>query len=74
MAHVALIFEDEENGQGGIAFKAKFTGGEDKGSNAHRLANQVIHWLDEQAMQKTEEVVTPLNPDIIAPRTGQILR
>lgn len=74
MAHVALIFEDDESGEGGVAFKAKFAGGEDKHSNAHRLANQVIHWLDEQATKKTGEVVTPLNPDIIAPRTGQILR
>ena len=74
MAHVTLIFEDEDNGQGGIAFKANFTGGEDKDSNAHKLANQVIGWLDEQAVRKTGEVVTPRNPDVIAPRTGQILR
>lgn len=74
MAHVTLVFEDEDSGQGGIAFKANFTGGEQKDSNAHRLANQVIGWLDEQAIEKDDEEITPLNPDIIAPRTGQILR
>lgn len=73
MAHVTLVFEDEDNGQGGIAFKANFTGGEDKHSNAHKLANQVIGWLDEQAMGKTEEVVTPLNPEILAPPTRHII-
>jgi hypothetical protein len=62
MAHVTLIFEDEDNGQGGIAFKANFTGGEQKHSNAHKLANQVIHWLDEQASGKSQEVTKHVGP------------
>lgn len=61
MAHVTLIFEDTESGDGGIDFKANFTGGEQKTSNAHKLANQVIHWLDAQAANKSQEVVTPVS-------------
>jgi len=59
MAHVTLIFEDEDNGE--IAFRANFTGGEDVHSNAHRLANQVIHFLDEQAIKKAKEEITPFS-------------
>lgn len=55
MAHVKLIFEDQEDG--GIAFRAVYAGGEDPHSNAHKLANQVIHFLDEQAAGKTQEEI-----------------
>lgn len=47
MAHVSLNFEDDVTGE--VAFRAVFTNGQDTRSGAHKLAVQVIKWLEEHA-------------------------
>jgi hypothetical protein len=59
MAHVSLNFEDAADGQ--IDFKSLYTGGFDPNSHAHKLANQVIKFLDEQAKSKTQIEVEDVN-------------
>ena len=53
MARVSLHFEDAEDGQ--IDFRADYINHYDPTSHAHRLANQVIKFLDEQEASKTRE-------------------
>ena len=51
MAKVSLLFEDVDNT---IAFRADYHGGLDTTSPAHKLSNQVIKFLDDQAAKKQD--------------------
>jgi hypothetical protein len=55
MPHVSLNFEDAPDGK--IDFQAVYQPTFDAASPAHRLANQVIKFLDAQAASKTDIVV-----------------
>lgn len=62
MSYVSLNFEDDANGE--IAFKATYGERFNPDSPAHRLANQVILFLDQHAERKHDigydPVITPL--------------
>lgn len=51
MARVSLHFEDDEK-TGLIDFRADYKGGYRPNSQAHNLANQVIHFLEREAVEK----------------------
>lgn len=57
-----LYIEDTEDGS--IAFRSNFLTGFSNTSPAHKLAVQVIKWLDEQAAQKTIIEVEPPKEDL----------
>ena len=62
MAKVALLFEDKD---GEIFFRADYQGGLDPTSSAHKLANQVIKFLDAQAARKQDIQVDTEPTDVI---------
>ncbi len=64
MSHVSLNFEDAENGE--IAFQACYTEGEDPYSNAHKMAGQVIKWLEQEAKTKREAKCETANTGVIS--------
>lgn len=53
MARVSLHFEDAEDGK--IDFRADYIHHYDPTSSAHKLANQVIKFLDDLAATKERE-------------------
>lgn len=67
MARVSLHFEDAEDGK--IDFRADYIGHYDPTSSAHKLANQVIKFLDDQAASKEQE-----RSGMVIDEPGRILR
>ena len=62
MAHVHLHFEDKD---GKIFFRADYEGNWQSDSPAHKLANQVIKFLDAQAIEKINLAVDTEPTDAI---------
>ena len=56
MMRVSLHFEDDPELPGAIAFRADYAGGYAPQSNAHKLAGQVIKFLDDQASARVERL------------------
>lgn len=64
MARAELFIEDAD---GSIHFRLRHEGGYRADSPAHKLANMVVKFLDEQASKKTEIEVdqTPPEPSVL---------
>lgn len=67
---VNLLFEDGP--QQTVIFRADFINGKRDDSNAHKVAAQVIKFLDDQAASKLEtiEETVPMEPSLIVPAHG----
>mgnify|MGYP001598287313 FL=1 len=70
MARVSLHFEDVDDK---IAFRADYQGGLDPTSSAHKLANQVIKFLDAQAAEKRDLQIDTGPTDAIQNGAGPVL-
>mgnify|MGYP001574469919 CR=1 FL=1 len=70
MARVTLLFEDVDDT---IAFRADYQGGLDPTSPAHKLANQVIKFLDDQAAKKQDIHVDTGPTDALQNGAGPVL-
>lgn len=69
MSRVVIVFEDTTTGE--IEFKITHIDGWNPGSPAHKLANQVVKMLDEQAASCRDLEVAP---PLIEVTPSQILR
>ena len=72
MARAELYLEDEG---AGIAVVARHLGGFDERSKAHKMANQLVKYLDGHADWKKDEiveVVDPSSPLLTSERPGLI--